>query len=286
MTPGVAAGSLVVMPSLGTPPRLHLSVDDVSACLADLGGEAYGSPWGEPTLAALRALHERHGVVVSLYVFERSGSWRLSDVPSRYRAHFAEAASWLRFGFHARDRDSHYGSAGVSVARAAADYRRFAHQVRRFAGAAAIDRMPRVHRFLGRLEVVRAWRDQADGVRGLLCADDERSEVYHLGDALREALLRDGAAFDEREGLELLPSLTRLEGSVGDLERALDAAAVRPAVRAGGPICLFTHEPNLSEPRVRARIEVALRWARRRGSGYAFPLDALEHQVPASRSCS
>lgn len=286
MTPGLAAGSLAVMPSPGTPPRLHLSVDDVSACLAALGAGAYDTPWGEPTFAALRALHERHGAVVSLYAFERAGSWRLADVPSRYRAHFAEAASWLRFGFHACDRDSDYGSAGVSVARAAADYRRFADEVRRFAGSAAIDRMPRVHRFLGRLEVVRAWRDQADGVRGLLCADDERSEVYHLGDALREALRRDGATLDEREDIELIPSLTRLEGPIDDLERALDAAAARPATRAGVPICLFTHEPNLSEPLVWARIEAALSWAHRRGSGHAFPLDALLHQARASRSRS
>lgn len=286
MTAGVTTGSLAVMPSPGTPPLLHLSVDDVSVCLAALGAEAHASPWGVPTFAALRALHERHGVVVSLYVFERAGSWCLSDVPSHYRAHFAAAASWLRFGFHARDRDSDYGSAGVGVARAAQDYRRVTDEVRRFAGVAAIDRMPRVHRFRGRLDVVRAWRDQVDGVRGLLCADDDRSEVYHLGGSLREALRRDGAAFDEREDLELLSSLTRLEGSIDDLDRTLDTAAARSAARAGVPICLFTHEPDLSEPRVRARIDAALRWARRRGSGYAFPLDVLEHQAPASRSRS
>ena len=269
-----------------TPPRLHLSVDDVSACLEALGSRAYDTPWCEPTFAVLRAFHERHGAVVSLYPFERAGSWRLADVPERHRPHFAAAAGWLRFGFHGRDRDSDYGSVGVPLARAAGDYRRFAAEVRRFAGAAAIDRMPRVHRFLGRLDVVRAWRDQPDGVSGLLCADDERSEVYHLGETLREALRRDGAVFDGRERLHLAASLTRLEGAFGDVAARLDDAASTPAARAGVPICLFTHEPNLADRRVQARIAAALRWARRRGARHAFPLDVLEAHARASRSCS
>lgn len=264
------------------PPCLHLSVDDVGASLEALGAGAYATPWDEPTFAALRAVHERHGVVVSLYPFERAGSWRLEHVPERCRPHFA-AAEWLRFGFHARDRDRDYGARGVRVARAAADYRRFVGEVRRFAGPGAIDRMPRVHRFLGRLAVVRAWRDQPDGVRGLLCADDERRGVYHLDGALRAALRRDGAVFDERECLHLVPSVARLEWC-GDVERALDEAAATAAGRAGVPICLFTHEPHLRAWHVQRRLAEALRWARRRGAGHAFPLDVLEAHARASRS--
>lgn len=273
-------------PSAVPPPLLHLSIDDVTACLRELSQRPRQLPWEQPTFAYLRDLHERAGIVVSLFVFERAGAWRLSQVPGRHRAEFEAAASWLRFGFHGRDDTSDYGSGGVPEARAGADYRRFASEVRRFAGAAAIDRLPRVHRFRGRLSVVRAWRDAPDGIRGLLGADDARAEVYYLDGAGRERLRRDGAAFDARERLQLVPSLPRLEGG-GDVARQLSLAAARPAARAGVPLCMFTHEPHLAEAHVRDTIAAAIGWARCRGAEYAFPVDALDDaQASASRSAS
>ena len=274
------------VPAAAPPARLHLSVDDVTACLRELSARPYEAPWQQPTFGYLRTLHERAGVVVSLFVFERAGSWRLAQVPDRYRAAFETAAAWLRFGFHGRDEASDYGVGGVSPARAGADYRRFAREVRRFAGAASIDRMPRLHRFRGRLAVVRAWRDAPDGIRGLLCADDARSEVYYLDADARERLALHGATFDAQERLHLVPSLPRLEGG-GDVVLQLDQAAATPTARAGVPVCVFTHEPHLAETCVRERIDAAIRWARRRGASFAFPADVLaEAQAPASRSAS
>ena len=273
-------------PCAVTPPLLHLSIDDVTACLRELAQRPHQLPWEQSTFAYLRDLHERAGIVVSLFVFERAGAWRLSQVPGHHRAEFESAATWLRFGFHGREDSSDYGSGGVPAARAGADYRRFASEVRRFAGAAAIDRLPRVHRFRGRLPVVRAWRDAPDGIRGLLSADDERAEVYYLDGAARERLRRDGAAFDGRERLHLVPSLPRLEGA-SDVARQLSQAAARPAARAGVPLCLFTHEPHLAGAHVRDTIAAAIGWARRRGAGYAFPADVLTSAQPlASRSAS
>ena len=269
----------------GPAPRLHLSVDDVAVCLRDLT-ERPSDPWGHPTFGYLRALHERAGVVVSLYLFERADGWRLGRMPARYRAAFASAAGWLRFAFHARDAGRDYGTGGVSVAAAAEDYRRVVREIGRFAGAASIDRMPRVHRFRGRADVVRAWRDEHDGIRGLLCADDDRPEVYHLDAAARDALRRDGVAFDDRERLHLAASLTRLEGPFGDVARRLDEAAATPAACAGAPICLFTHEQHLGAEVVQRRIAAVLRWAQRRGAEHAFPLDVLDAQARASRERS
>lgn len=273
-------------PSSVLPPRLHLSVDDVTTCLRELSVNPYEAPWQQPTFGYLRTLHERAGVVVSLFVFERAGSWRLAQVPDRYRAAFETAAAWLRFGFHGRDEASDYGVGGVSPARAGADYRRFAREVSRFAGAASIDRLPRLHRFRGRLPVVRAWRDAPDGIRGLLGADDARSEVYYLDAAARERLALDGATFDAHERLHLVPSLPRLECG-GDVVLQLEQAAATPAARAGVPVCVFTHEPHLAEAGVRDGIDATIGWARRRGASFAFPADVLpDAQAPASRSAS
>ncbi len=253
---------------------LHLSVDDVAACLRDLGDGDHATPWTQPTFAYLRDLHERAGAVVSLYAFLEDAEWSLEDVPTRHRAAFAAASGWLRFGFHGQGAATAYGADGASVAEARAHYARFVAAVRRFAGSAAIDRLPRVHRFLGRLEAVRAWRDAEAGVVGLLTADDDRAEVYHLDGALLARVEADGAAFDAAERLHLVASLPRLEHE-GEVAARLDAAS------AVAPRCLFTHEPDLAGAAVRARIEEAVAWAARRGVGWGFPQDVLAAPSPA-----
>lgn len=267
-------------------PRLHLSVDDVVDCLRDLAEGSYPSPWAQPVLADLRRLHDDTGAVVSLYAFVRAEAWHLGRVPDRHRDAFAAAAPWLRFGFHGLDEATDYGSGGVSVASARAHYRRFVAEVGRFAGEASIDRVPRVHRFRGRRGAVRAWRDLPHGVRGLLTADDERPEVYHLDAALRRRVAREGAAFDAREGLALMASLPRLEGQ-GDVAGRLDRAVDDGRTQRGLPLCVFTHEPFLADPVVRGRIDEALAWARRAGAAFAFPADVTwDLQPSASRSAS
>lgn len=264
---GVARGG-----SVGAMPwgPLHFSVDDVAACLRDLGERDYPTPWTQPTFAYLRERHERTGLVVSLYPFLEEGAWALEEVPTRHRAAFEAAAGWLRFGFHGRDAATAYGAGGAPTSAARADYARFVDEVRRFAGPASLDRLPRVHRFLGRPDAVRAWRDAEGGVVGLLTADDDRAEVYHLDADLRARVAADGAAYDAAERLHLVASLPRLE-------REPDVAArlEETAGRGVGPRCLFTHEPDLAGAVVRGRLEAAAAWAARRGVGWAFPQDVL-----------
>ena len=113
---------------------LHLSVDDVTACLRELGDADHATPWTQPTFAYLRELHERAGVVVSLFAFLEDGAWRLEDVPTRHRAAFEGASSWLRFGFHGLDAATAYGAGGAPVADARDHYDRFVAAVRGFAG--------------------------------------------------------------------------------------------------------------------------------------------------------
>ncbi|MFU8888907.1 MAG: hypothetical protein ACNA8N_09930 [Trueperaceae bacterium] len=275
------------MPLLADPPaRLHLSVDDVVTVLRDLAERPLATPWAQPTLGWLRELHEASGAVVSLYPFLRDGGWRLERMPARHRDAFEAASGWLRFGFHALDAASDYGIGGLPAAVAGAHYGRFVTAVRRFAGAAAIDRAPRVHRFLGTARAVRAWRDAPDGVVGLLTADDARADVYHLDGETRARLARDGVAFDARERIWLVASLPRLERLAAVAER-LDAAVAAGWTRRGVPLCLFTHEVHLGDPRVRARVGRALAWARSAGAAFAFPQDVWPPAQPdASDSTS
>jgi hypothetical protein len=57
--------------------------------------------------------------------------------------------------------------------------------------------------------------------------------------------------------------------------------------QGGLPLCVFTHEPFLTDPVVRGRLGEALAWARRAGATFGFPSDVIrDAQASASRSAS
>jgi hypothetical protein len=212
--------------------------------------------------------------VVSLYPFLRDG---LLALAARHRAELAAASAWLRWGFHAWGADAHYGRGGVSVAEGVAHQRAFATALAAVAGVEAHDAMPRVHRFAGRLALLRRWRDAPLPVRGFLTADDDRAEVYHLGAVARTRLRAGEVVIDARERLAFAASLPRLEGWRGDAAGPLlDAAsAARAAASPGFPLALFTHETDLARSSVRARLASAIAWAEACGATWSFPQDAL-----------
>ncbi len=218
-------------------------------------------PFRAPELAFLRALHARTGATCDLYLFAESGAGRIEEVPDRFAPALAREASWLRFGFHGRNAAASYGAGGVSAEEARRDHDRVRAQARRFAGPEGWTRTVRTHRFQGRADVVRAWRDAPDGPSRLLTPDDDRDEAYALPPAARTALRATGAWADPHDGMRYAASLPRLE-SDPDPVRTAAAALVRRRA-AGGParICAFTHEPFLRSAEVRARLEALARWA-------------------------
>lgn len=244
------------------------------ATLASLREVPGDDPWVQPELGFLRALHRRTGVVVGLYLFERYDGTSLDDVPDRFRPAFAAASSWLRFGFHARDPHVAYGPDGVGVRIALHDYERTVAAIIRFAGPASLDRMPRLHRFAARGEVVRALRNASHGIVGLLAPDDDRAEAYDLAEEERDALRREGRWLDAGRGVAYVASLPRLER---DPDPVATLARWRRERRGAGPhvACLFTHEPDLRGSLVRARVERAVSWTVLAGMRPGWPAELL-----------
>lgn len=250
-------------------PYLHLSVDDVIDDLTPLFGRAaLEDPWRQPTFALLRTLHERYGVVFSLYLFRTNGVWNLDGVDGRHRDAFASASSWLRFGFHGEDAHTSYGR-GSPPERAGDQYAAVARAIVAMAGEEALDRLPRIHRYTGHRDVLRAWRRAHHGITGLLTAEDDRSDTYHLDRRQRARLLALGEIVDEREGLTLVRTHLRLEASsdpVGDLRRLEPRSGVR----------VFTHAPLLTRPDVREALAGVAAWAAAEGLVGAFPADRID----------
>lgn len=253
---------------------MHLSVDDVLATLTSLREVPGDDPWVQPELGFLRTLHRRTGVAVGLYLFERHDGTSLEDVPDRFGPAFAEASSWLRFGFHARDPFVDYGPGGVEAHVARRDYERTVAAIERFAGGASLDRMPRLHRFVARGEVVRSLRDASDGIVGLLTPDDDRAEAYDLGKDERDALRREGRWSGAGRGVAYVASLPRLER---DPDPVATLARWRQERHGAGPhvACLFTHEPDLRVSLVRGRIVRAVTWAAGAGMRPGWPAELL-----------
>lgn len=265
---------------------LHLSVDDVLDVLLRAAEDGNADPFRQPELAFLRALHRRTGAVFGLYLFAETDAGRIEDVPDRFAPAFARSAAWLRFGFHGRDAATSYGIGGVTAASARLDHDRIRAQARRFAGPAAWDRMPRVHRFLGREEVVRAWRDAPEGPVGLLTPDDDRLEAYALPDAARAALRAHGTWTDPRDGTAYAASLPRLETDPDPVATTASWLEQRSGNRSPPVACAFTHEPFLRDRRVRARLRALSAWARRSGLRFGRPEEAVVQSSDEDDSAS
>lgn len=264
------------------PPYLHLSVDDAFGCLRDVFTGVHATPFTQPTFAYLRDLHERYGLRFSLYCFaeeEAVGGWRLADADGRFAEEFGANAAWLRFGFHALNAATRYSAGATTAAAAREHYGEVVEAVARFAGEGAIDRAPRLHYYTGGLDAVRAMAAGPYGLRGLLTADDDRQEVYHLDDAARLAVRARGAGRDPLTGLFLFSTdmrLERLEQATGALLALAEARATAATVGPGGlapGVRAFTHEQYLDDGAVRRRLEdLARDWAAA-GWPCAFPLD-------------
>ena len=301
-------------------PYLHFSVDDVFGCLRDAFTGGYASPFAQLTFAYLRDLHERYGLCVSLYCFaedaarrgpaggsERGSSgssaagWRLAHADERFATEFAAAAPWLRFGFHALNAGMRYSAGATSAEVARAHHDEVTDAITRFATPAALDRAPRLHYYTGSLEAVRAMADGPNGLLGLLTADDDRAEVYYLGDETRRRVRAEGSLHDPTTRLELFSTDLRLERFEQDVGEVIAVAGQRAAlVGQGSPRTLagpvgavpaahpaprvpalpgaraFTHEQYLSDERVRDRLEHLVRAWKALGWRSGFPPDQVQ----------
>ena len=92
---------------------IHFSFDDVYACLKDITEHAdqYQSVFNNEKLGWMKRMHDTYGAVFSLYTFNYfsgDSEYDISNLPNCYATELIENASWLKFGFHAKDDPKKY----------------------------------------------------------------------------------------------------------------------------------------------------------------------------------
>lgn len=183
----------------------------------------------------------------------KSKNFSLEQVSDCYRAEFMDNQNWLHFGFHAWDENSDYGKAsGRQIAK---DYQVTMSQIGRITGITQFSNTIRLHKFAGSREACRALKEK--GIRCLLTADDERNS-YYLNQKETECVNRDGTYFEESEGMLFCRSLMRLEKNanpISDMQKCFD--------KGERIISVFTHEWQMDNEEVRAKLQECCEWERR-----------------------
>lgn len=254
---------------------IHFSFDDVWMSMHDLTlhADAYKSIFDNGFLKWLKSMHDKYGVVFSLYTFDyysKEPSYDISVFPDCYAEELQQNADWLKFGFHAKDDLKKY--LVDEPEEITKDYEKFLEMILRAAGGhkECIDRVVRLGWFAGTKKNVLALRDREDGLLGLLSANDDRLS-YYFDEKQAKFVNEKGEMW--LDDLLMLPSQTEIE-SLWDLETLTDKIT---ALQGPKVIELFSHEYCFT--RVSGRIEgVAMtklyeeifKWAYEQGYGFGF----------------
>lgn len=260
---------------------IHISFDDVVACIMNLSTNSYSSLFDEPFFGWLEEMHSEYGARFSLYIYDLT---RLAAVPATYKQEFFDARDWLKFGMHAKS--SGYNYAAGTYADAQADWNSLVENVVRITGShQSLDRIPRLHNFAGNLESVTGMRDGNSGALGFLGADDSRLS-YHLTEEQNNILIERSEFTDSDNRLIVFRTNYRGEllGAADGMYEKMEAFMNNPAYsNCFSPFVWFTHEPyvykNSSLTEYARNVEDVCRFASDYNIPFVYPQERIDLDV-------
>jgi hypothetical protein len=260
---------------------MHISVDDVNIMLKELSDKNYKTIYQHEIFNFLKSMHDQYGAVFSLYCFYQNPEdplWTLSNMTDQYRNEFEKASSWLKFGFHAQHSSTKYNET-VNPETALEHYTTFVDAVRKFAGSASIDRIPRIHYFMGNKEQTRKWKNAEYGVEGFLSADDTREVNGYLNANERSILEKYPFYYEAEEKLYFLKTNFRLE-RISNVHKELEVLSMAEAHDAQHSMrIIFTHENPLRQEQIQDRLEDCCRWALDNHYIFMYPMQFVRQIV-------
>ena len=257
---------------------IHISFDDVVACISNLSANSYSSLFDEPFFGWLKELHTAYGAKFSLYIYDLA---KLAAVPSTYRDEFFEARHWLKFGLHAKSSGYNYASGTYEGAQA--DWNSLVEHVVRITGShQSLDRIPRLHNFAGNLESVKGMRDACSGALGFLGADDSRIS-YHLSESQNQLLINQSFYMDTDNDIAIFRTNYRGErlASADGMYEKMEAFMNNPTYsHCFAPFVWFTHEPyvykNSALTEYCRNVEDVCRFAHANNIMFVYPQDRID----------
>lgn len=188
----------------------HFSFDDVLVW-EDLttNAEVYTSIFDNVFLKDLKKYHDDYGVCFTLNVFCNNGANLISNSTSNFATEFAENSDWLKFAFHAYNSTSNYG---VDDAGIADDYNEFTAGILALTGTQdSIDKVARLHGYVGTLNNILTIRDLNCGVVGLLTNDSASGSSYYLSADDNAYINAHTKIIDTTNKITFIKSQTRFE---------------------------------------------------------------------------
>ena len=150
---------------------MKFSIDDASLILQDVASHDYDSVFDSPYLSALKNIHDRYDLDVTIFVYENTDSFKIEDFPDKYKRELSENSDWLKFGWHGID-EHDPTEEGYTAEDLIASYMRTTDEIRRFAGKRAVSRELRLHFwYCGSSDMVNLLRE--NGVSGLYYPDSD-----------------------------------------------------------------------------------------------------------------
>lgn len=217
---------------------LHISIDDVYACLYDItiNANTYSSIFENSFFADLKDLHEQYGCVFTLNTFNQDTHQALYDIANttiKFKEEFNYNSDWLKFSFHAENNQTYYSNDDVNIT---TSYDKFVTAVLSFATYNNIDNFIRLGFFTGNSNNIDALLTTDYRPHGLFTADDSRLS-YYLNQTQTDFINNNIYAYDSNKNLYLIKSQTRLEN--------LGSSTIDLRLYDTKYMCeIFTHEQN------------------------------------------
>ncbi len=254
-------------------PYMHISVDDVNWILKELkiNMNSYNSIFESPTFGFLKEMHDKYNAVFSLYLFNKGlDGWELNEMTTKFKQEFIKHASWLKFGFHAKEDSSDYNV--QSKEDLLADYKQIINEIVRFANTMNVDTIPRFHVFGANRDSQFYLQENKVLFEGMLTADDNRALNGGLSNDALELVRNVDYFYDESTDLYYVRSEKRMENIVTDkfVQQLND---MRDDVNNNQIYAYFLHETFLKTDSGKKLVEIACKWSFDRHIRFDFPMN-------------
>lgn len=266
----------VVLP-LKTGRFMHISCDDFINVFKDITANAYPSIFGNSTLAFLKTMNEKYGMVFSAYCFFENPdkTFTLDQMPATYAAEFKANSHWLKFGFHGYSESTDYRDTNITAATAKSHYDLVMAQLFRICGGSySLDYVPRIHFYGSTLDKTIEWKKTDAGINGLLYPEDIRNG-YYLNADQRAYLEKNDRWYDTATGLYFFSTDIRLEYITNAMTTLNTRKADLAFAKRMNDLVIFTHELFITESVTKTKIEDCCKFAKENGYEFDYPMNRL-----------